>query len=92
MDKVPPFSLKSIPFFLFFFFRLNRIKKTIDNVSAKQESETDFETEISALEKRHPKCAHAFRRIYRWRVLYGIIGFLFSVVKWIIDLIIGSQN
>ena len=61
-------------------------------MSAKQDSENDFENEMSYLEKRHPKCARAFRRIYRWRVLYGIIGFLFSVVRWIIDLIVGSQN
>ena len=66
--------------------------KTIDNVSAKQNPEPDFETEVYALEKRHPKCADVIRRIYRWRVLYGIIGFLFSVVKWIIDLLTSSQN
>ena len=62
--------------------------KTIDNVSAKQ----DFQTGIQNLEKRHPKCPLHLRRFHRWRILYGIIGFLFSVVKWIIDLITSSQN
>ena len=82
-------SLKIIiSVFPVFLFSIEPSKKTIDNVSSKQ----DFQTEIETLEKRFPKCGNALRWIYRWRVLYGVIGFLFSVIKWIVELVLGSQN
>ena len=90
LEKQKDSSSLKIIFSVFpvFLFSIEPGKKTIDNVSSKQ----DFQTEIETLEKRFPKCGNALRRIYRWRVLYGVIGFLFSVIKWIVELVLGSQN
>ena len=42
--------------------------------------------------KTHPKLGRLMRRLYHWRVLYGFLGFILGIVKWIVELVIETHN
>ena len=47
---------------------------------------------LKTLEKTHPKLGRLMRRLYHWRVLYGFLGFILGIVKWIVELVIETHN
>ena len=52
----------------------------------------DCPEEIKTLEKTHPKLGRFMHRLYHWRVLYGFLGFILGIVKWIVELVIETHN
>ena len=61
---------------------------SIDNVS----TDNDYPEGLKTLEKTHPKLGRLMRRLYPWRVLYGFLGFILGIVKWIVELVIETHN
>ena len=54
--------------------------------------DSEIPEEIQTLEKTHPKLGRLMRRLYHWRILYGFLGFLLGLVKWLIELVIETHN
>ena len=55
-------------------------------------AEKDYPERLKTLEKTHPKLGRLMRRLYPWRVLYGFLGFILGIVKWIVELVIETHN
>jgi len=78
------------PLFYYFFLHspLKKSYATIDNVPANQDEDKTTD-DLSAYP---PKLRHFMCRISRWRLLYGIVGFVFGMIKCIIDIVSEFKN
>ena len=55
-------------------------------------ADKDYPERLKTLEKTHPKLGRFMYRLYHWRVLYGFLGFILGIVKWIVELVIETHN
>ena len=52
----------------------------------------DYPEGLKTLEKTHPKLGRLMYRLYPWRVLSCVLGFILGIVKWIVELVIETHN